>query len=125
MNDDATVRRRSEFLTVDVRLSRPGAPDGDENETQNVLLPQLDDAGFIAYPKGAGAGGGVGFSYHTLTVVLLPAIAYVGKKAVDVVADFAKDYLKRTSKDCRHRTVEIFGPNGEVVKVVECPDKHK
>jgi hypothetical protein len=34
-----------------------------------------------------------------------------------------KEWLLR-KKDCKHRTITLYGPNNEIVSVVECEDKH-
>lgn len=50
---------------------------------------------------------------------LAPAVAYAGKKLVDVFAEVLKDWLLR-QKGCQHRTVVIYAPDGSAARIVEC-----
>lgn len=54
--------------------------------------------------------------YVRFAVWLAPGAYYAGKKAIDIVADEVQKWLdKRDTVD----TVELYGPNGEVVKLVK------
>lgn len=55
-----------------------------------------------------------------LLVTLAPAAAYVGKKAMDLLTDRAKAWLDKQEK---HEMVNIYGPRGEIVKVVRGPSQ--
>src|SRR6185437_16869880 len=54
-------------------------------------------------------------SVEQIMLALSPLALYAGKKAIDICADKVKEWL-----NTRNETVEIriFGPNGEVVKIV-------
>lgn len=64
---------------------------------------------------------GMGAHLSWLLFVAASAGPYVGKKALDLVVDYVREWL-RASPWCLKRTVEIYGPDGSVVSVVECEE---
>lgn len=62
----------------------------------------------------------------TLNMILVfatPAALYAGKKAIDVLAAVAEEWLKEKVR-CEHRKIALRGPDGRIVKIVECNQKH-
>ncbi len=54
-----------------------------------------------------------------IALFILPGVLYAGKKVIDVLADVAEGWLKSKLK-CEHRRVELRGPDGAIVRIVEC-----
>ena len=48
----------------------------------------------------------------------LPAVAYLGKKTIDIIANLIEAKLK-TQKADKRLQVKIFGPNGELLKTID------
>lgn len=55
-------------------------------------------------------------SVEQILLALSPVALYAGKKAIDICADKVKEWLKTREGAVE---VRIFGPNGEVVKIVK------
>lgn len=76
-----------------------------------------------------GLSGASGQFWKELIAVSVPPVcatgAYLGKKALDVLSDIIKAKLTSLSLDqSRHiRTIEIYGPDGKVVRGVSLPPK--
>ena len=56
--------------------------------------------------------------FYREIVFTLPAVAYLGKKAVDIIASVIEAKLKRLTAD-KKRQVKIFGPDGELLKTID------
>jgi hypothetical protein len=56
--------------------------------------------------------------FYREIVFTLPAAAYVGKKALDIIAKLIEAKLK-TLKEDKKLEVKIFGPSGEVLKTID------
>jgi len=63
-------------------------------------------------------------SLQQFVILFTPVAAYAGKKAIDIAADVVKQWFLERSKRCAHRTVPLYGADGEVKKIVECDIKH-
>src|SRR5215469_8878352 len=72
-----------------------------KQEEQEETERDLEDTGFISTTA---------HQIHLVTtVVVVPALAYTGKKAVDMLADLVKEWLlhRANHSHCRHRSVRI------------------
>jgi hypothetical protein len=71
---------------------------------------------------------GAGYADKTPLIILLSsATIYLGRKIVDILAEETREWLKKKRR-CHHRRIDLFGPNGEVIKIVECklkPGQHE
>lgn len=66
-------------------------------------------------------------SKHRLFEIILTYGTQVGSAVVGALLATLKEKIKTwllRKKECGHRRIPIYGPNNEVVTVVECEEKH-
>jgi hypothetical protein len=98
-----------------------------KNSIRVVSWPGLDDDFEKQIPRDVFEDFGKSTPYSTIppyvSWFLLPAAAYVGKKGFDLTLDLVKTWLLSRPK-CDHQKVTIYGPEGEIVSIISCDEKH-
>jgi hypothetical protein len=100
-----------------LRVDFSALPPQEAKELFGAIALSLPNASFS--PDGVQRRSQV-FAWHPGVIsFLVPATIYAGKKAIDLMADFVKRWMEK-KLECTHRTVMIYGPDNEIVKVLEC-----